>query len=267
MFIQSKAMFSTVLALALLLTALMPKSPGAVADEPQARHLLKAMTDYLGAQGAMSFDYDATLEVVTTDRQKLELAASGMVSLVRPDKIRATRSGGFVDIETVFDGRTLTFLGKNKNVYTQLELSGSFDHLVNELQNKYDRPLPAADLFLTNAYDELMADVTDVKDLGSGVIGGIECDYLAFRTKEVDWQIWIAQGTSPHPCRYVITSTRIADGPQYGIQFRNWRTGGEVATRDFAFKPPAGARRIDFDELKTMKDMGELPSNFTMGGK
>src|SRR6187200_570776 len=82
MFIQSKAMFPTVLALALLLTALMPKSPGAVADEPQARHLLKAMTDYLGAQDAMSFDYDATLEVVTTDRQKLELAASGMVSLV-----------------------------------------------------------------------------------------------------------------------------------------------------------------------------------------
>jgi len=225
------------------------------------------MTDYLGAQGAMSFDYDATLEVVTTDRQKLELAASGMVSLVRPDKIRATRSGGFVDIETVFDGRTLTFLGKNKNVYTQLELPGSFDHLVNELQNKYDRPLPAADLFLTNAYDELMADVTDVKDLGSGVIGGIECDYLAFRTKDVDFQIWIAQGAKPHPCRYVITSKQIADGPQYTIQLRNWKTGGDVTTTDYAFKPPAGAKKINLDELKAMKNMGELPSHFIVGGK
>ena len=218
------------------------------------------MTDYVGAQQAIAFDYDATLEVVTKDRQKLELAASGMVSLARPDKIRATRSGGFVDIETVFDGRTLTFLGKNKNVYTQLEVPGSLDHLVNELQNKYDRPLPAADLFVTNAYDELMAGVTDVKDLGSGVIGGIECDYFAFRTKEVDWQIWIAQGASPYPCRYVITSTQIADGPQYSIQLRNWRTGGQVATTDFAFKPPAGARRIELDELRTMKDMGELPA-------
>jgi hypothetical protein len=26
-----------------------------------------------------------------------------------------------------------------------------------------------------------MSDVTDVKDLGSGVIGGVECDYMAFR--------------------------------------------------------------------------------------
>ena len=58
-----------------------------------------------------------------------------------------------------------------------------------------------------------MADVIDVKDLGSGVIGGVECDHLAFRTKEVDWQIWIAQGNRPYPCRYVITSSKVAQAP------------------------------------------------------
>ena len=267
MWSQPKRMFSALSVLALVVTAWMVPSPVAVADEAQARRLLKAMTDYVGAQKAIAFDYDATLEVVSKDRQKLELAASGMVSLTRPDKIRATRSGGFVDIETVFDGRTLTFLGKNKNIYTQLELPGSFDHLVNELQNKYDRPLPAADLFLTNAYDELMADVTDVKDLGSGVIGGIECDYFAFRAKDVDWQIWVTQGAKPRPCRYVITSTGIPDSPQYTVQLRNWKTGSEVAKTDFAFKPPAGTRQIDLDELKKTKDMGELPSHFIVGGQ
>ena len=266
---QPKRMFSAVLAaaLALVVTAWGPRSAGAVVEEADARRLLKAMTDYVRAQQVIAFDYDATLEVVTKDRQKLELASSGMVTLARPDKIRATRSGGFADLETIFDGRTLTFLGKNKNVYTQVEMPGSLDHVVNELQNKYDRPLPAADLFLINAHDELTADVTDVKDLGSGVIGGIECDYLAFRTNEVDWQIWIAQGARPFPCRYVITSKRIDDGPQYSIQLRNWKTGAEVAAEDFAFKPPDGARRIGLDELKTMKDMGELPSHFILGGK
>ena len=266
---QRRRMFSAVSAVALVLMAWMARSPGTVAgaDEAQARQLFKAMTDYVGAQQAIAFDYDATLEVVTKDRQKLELASSGTVSLARPDKIRTTRSGGFVDIETLFDGKTLTFLGKNKNVYAQVEVPGSLDHLVNELQKKFDRPLPAADLFLSNAHGELMADVTDVKDLGSGVIGGIECDYLAFRTKEVDFQIWIAQGASPRPCRYVITSKQIADGPRYTIQLRNWKTGGDVATTDYAFKPPAGARQINLDELKAMKNMGELPSHFIVGGK
>ena len=255
--------------MALVMMAWIARSPGTVAgaDEAQARQLFKAMTDYVAAQKAIAFDYDATLEVVTKDRQKLELASSGTVSLVRPDKIRTTRSGGFVDIETLFDGKTLTFLGKNKKVYTQVEVPGSLDHLANELQKKFDRPLPAADLFLSNAHGELMAEVTDVKDLGSGVIGGIECDYLAFRTKDVDFQIWIAQGASRHPCRYVITSKQIADGPQYTIQLRNWKTGGDVATTDYVFKPPAGARQINLDELKAMKNMGELPSHFIVGGK
>jgi hypothetical protein len=113
----------------------------------------------------------------------------------------------------------------------------------------------------------MTADVTDVKDLGSGVVGGIECDYFAFRAKDVDWQIWVTQGARPRPCRYVITSTGIADGPQYTVQLRNWKTGSEVATPDFAFKPPSGAKQISIDELKKVKDMGELPSHFILGGK
>jgi len=254
-------------ALALTLVAGMATSPGAVAGEEEAKALLKAMTDYMAAQKAISFDFDAILEVVTEDGQKFALASSGDVTLARPDKIRASRSGGFADIETVFDGTTLTVLGKNKNVYTQVEIPGSIDHLVDELKDKYNRPLPAADLLLTNAYDELMAGVVDVKDLGSGVISGTECDHLAFRAKEVDWQIWIAQGDRPYPCRYSIASKLIDGDPQYSVQVRDWKTGDEVAADGFGFEAPAGAKQIDLAELKKMKDMGELPSNFIIGGK
>ena len=264
---RPKRMLSAVSALALVLTVWMARSPGVVAEEADARRLLKAMTDYVGAQQAIAFDYDATLEVVTKDRQKLQLASSGTVSLARPDKIRTTRSGGFVDIETVFDGKTLTLFGKNKNIYTRVEAPGSLDSLMNDLEKKYDRSLPAADLFLTKAYDEMTAEVTNVKDLGSGVIGGIECDYFAFRAKDVDWQIWVTQGAKPRPCRYVITSTGIPDSPQSTVQLRNWKTGSEVAKTDFAFKAPAGARLINLDELKKTKDMGELPSHFIVGGQ
>jgi hypothetical protein len=263
-------MLAVASALAVTLMAGTAMSPGAavvMADEAEAKRLLKAMTDYVGAQKSISFEYDANLEVVTKDQQKLALAASGTVLLLRPDKLRATRSGGFADLETLFDGKTLTLLGRNKNVYTQVDTPGSIDHLVDELRRKYDRPLPAADLLLSDAYEGLMAAVVDVKDLGSGVIGGTECDYLAFRTKEVDWQIWIAQGANPYPCRYVIATKGVTDGPQYSIQFRKWRAGGAVATADFSFKPPAGARRIELDELKAMKDMGELPSHFLQGGQ
>ena len=32
-------------------------------------------------------------------------------------------------------------------MYTQPEVAGTIDQLIDELRDKYDRPLPAADLF------------------------------------------------------------------------------------------------------------------------
>ena len=249
-------------AVALSLIILFGTSAGVKADEADAKRILKAMSDYMAAQTSISFGFDATLEVVTTDEQKLALASSGTLTLNRPDKIRVTRSGGFADVEMSFDGKTLTLLGKNFNLYTQLEVPGTIDHLVDELKDTYKRPLPAADLLLSNAYDALMLDVVDVKDLGSGVVGGVECDYLAFRTNDVDWQIWIAQGKRPYPCRYVITSKLISGGPQYTIQIRDWKTGGEVAAADFRFKNPTKAKKV---ELKNLKGTDDLPDHFKKG--
>src|SRR5262245_14668655 len=45
------------------------------ADEAQAKSLFKAMSDYMAAQKAISFEYDTNLEVVTKQNQKLGLAS------------------------------------------------------------------------------------------------------------------------------------------------------------------------------------------------
>ncbi len=250
-------------AAALILIVGLGAPSGTRADEADAKSLLKAMSDYMAAQKAISFAYDATLEVVTKDQQKLGIASSGTAILNRPDKIRATRSGGFADVEMLFDGTTVTLLGKNANIYAQIDVPGTIDHLVDELRDKHGMLLPAADLLMSNVYDELMLDVVDIKDLGSGVIGGIECDHLAFRTKEVDWQIWIAQGDRPYPCRYVITTSKIAGSPQYSIQTRDWKTGEEVASDDFAFNNSTNAEKIDPKDLHHLR---ELPKHFVIGG-
>ncbi len=236
---------------------------GARADEADAKILLKAMSDYLAAQKALSFAYDATLEIVTAEQQKLGVASSGTATLQRPDKFRATRSGGFADMEMLFDSKTLTLLGKNDNLYSQIDAPGTVDQLIDLLQDKYAMPLPAADLLMSNVYDELMLGVVDIKDLGSGVIGGAECDHLAFRTEEVDWEIWIAHGDHPYPCRYVITSKLIVGAPQYSIQVRDWKAASQVAAENFNFKNPTAAEKVDLEDLP---EWDELPMHFRAGG-
>src|SRR5271165_538708 len=156
-----------------------------VTDSAEAKKMLKAMSDFLAAQKTLSVGFDTVFEVVTPSDQKLGLASSGTATLARPDKIRVARSGGFADFEILYDGKTLTFLGKNANLYTQVDAPGTVDQLIDTLQNKYNRPMPGADLLMTNSYDELMQDVYDSKDLGSGVINGVECDTLAFRKNDL----------------------------------------------------------------------------------
>jgi hypothetical protein len=258
---QCSAVIASTIAITLVVG--LSVSSAARADEATAKSLLKAMSDYLAAQKTISFSYDTSLEVVTKDHQKLLLASSGSADLSRPDKIRATRQGGFADVELIFDGKTLTLLGKDANLYAQAEVPGTLDHLIGELRDKLQRPIPGADLLMSNAYDALMDGVTDVKDLGSGVIGGTECDHLAFRANEVDWQIWIAQGAKPYPCRYVITSKTVDQGPQYSVQVRDWKSGSEVAADDFSFANPTNAKKVD---PKDLGDNDELPKQFTPGG-
>ena len=109
--------------------------------------------------------------------------------------------------------------------------------------------------------------VVEAKDLGSGVIRGVECDHLAFRTEEVDWQIWIAQGDRPYPCRYVITSTKIKGSPQYTVEVRDWKTGDEVASDNFSLEVPQGARNSRpaiFQSLMTYPASSRKKDTMTM---
>ena len=235
--------------------------PGTGIPEAHAKSRLKAMSDYMAQQQAFSFSYDTYLEVVTTQDQKLGLASSGTMAVNRPDKLRATRTGGFADVEFTFDGKTLTMFGKNANAYAQAAAVGTIDQLIDTLRLKYSRPIPGGDLLMSNIHDQLMPEVTDAKDLGSGVIDGVECDHLAFRTKDVDWQIWVAQGDRPYPCRYVITSTQVSKAPGYSIDLRDWRTDAAITPATFAFAAPVSAKKLDPGDLK---DFDELPAIFTI---
>jgi hypothetical protein len=254
---------ATICAAALILMVVSVTPFEARAGEPEPKGLLKAMSDYLAAQQSISFGYDTNYEIVTKDHQKLLLASSGTIALSRPDKIRVTRTGGFANVEMVFDGKTLTLLGKNANLYTQVEVPGRLDHLVDELRDTFHRPVPGADLLLSNVYDQLMSEVVDAKDLGSGVIGGTECDHLAFRTKDVDWQMWIAHGDRPYPCRYVITSKQLDHAPQYSIQIRDWQSGPAVAAGEYRFTNATNAKQVD---VKDLTELSELPKHFVIGG-
>ena len=75
--------------------------------------------------------------------------------------------------------------------------------------------------------------------MGRGVIDGIECEHLAFRNPDTDWQLWVEVATGQiaqdgdHEQDYEQRTPVHAPGQT--VENR-WRS----RARDFEFVPPAG---------------------------
>jgi hypothetical protein len=246
-----------------MLLAMTVFTPSAHAQKGEdAVKTLKAMSDYIASQKTFSATFDTDIEVITSDLQKLQFASSGQVQLSRPDKLHAIRTGGYTDLELVFDGKTLTVNNRAKNVFAQLDSPGSVDQLISLLRDKYSVAAPGGDLLLSRSFEEMMMDVIDAKDVGRGVIDGIECEHLAFRNVDTDWQIWIELGARPIPHKYVITSKAVTGMPQYTLRIKEWKS--DIPADAFAFKSPQGAKKVD---LEALADTDEVPQGTVTTGE
>src|ERR1700756_1542338 len=112
----------TAASVAILATA---PSHGARADD--SANLLKAMADYTAAQKSITATFDSDIEVITPELQKIQFASSGQLKMTRPDKLRVKRTGGYADVDLVYDGKTVSLYGNNAKAYVQADAPGTID--------------------------------------------------------------------------------------------------------------------------------------------
>lgn len=238
-----------------VVAALALTASAAQAVEGDAKAILKGMSDYVGGQQAISFAFDSDIEVITPTLEKIQFTNSGTVLLSRPDKLRAHRVGGYADVELVFDGKTVSVFAKSLNRYAQAETQGTLDHLIDWLREGQGVALPGADLLRSDSHSLLLADVLEAKHIGRGVIEGVECEHLAFRNFDTDWQLWVEVGARPIPRKLVITSKTISGGPQYTVTLKDWKSGVEPAAGAFSFTPPAGASQLEPEDFMKLDEL------------
>ena len=243
--------------------AVVPASTHAQEQAEDAKAMLKAMSDYVGSQQTIKLAFDSDIEIITPQLEKIQFTNSGEALLSRPDKLRARRVGGYADVALFFDGKTVNIYGKHVNGYAQFEAPGSVDQLIHSLREGHGVALPGADLLLSNSYEVLLAGVMEAKYIGHGVIDGIECEHLAFRNFDTDWQLWVEVGDRPIPRKLVVTSKTMNSAPQYTLRIKRWETGVKPLPDDFTFTPPADAKVLDHNALI---ELDELPPDTTEGG-
>lgn len=247
-----------------LSAALVLAAPGAWAQAGDAKAMLRAMSDYVGRQKTVELSFDSDIEVITPSLEKIQFTNSGEALLQRPNMLRAHRVGGYADVALSFDGKTVSILAKHLNAYAQLDAPGSVDQLFEALRAGHGISMPFADLLLSNSYEALVAGVMEAKHIGRGVIDGRECEHLAFRNFDTDWQLWVEVGDKPIPRKMVITSKTLNSAPQYTLRVKTWNTDVKPAPGAFVFVPPANATRLSSDALI---GLDELPPDNSPGAK
>jgi hypothetical protein len=234
--------------LALLLAALLPRTALAQIDgvEPAAKQLLKAATDFLASQQQFSLDTESSIDVVFASGQKMQFDHTAKVSVQRPNKWRAERTGELVDQIFCYDGKSLTMHYPHDICYATIAAPSTLDEMLDFAREKLDVVAPAGDLLYSNAYDILMQDVTSGFAVGKAAVDGVRCDHLAFRAPHVDWQIWIEEGSRPLVRKLVITSQDMLNTPQFTVVVKNWNLKPKFSAATFTLKPSKETQKVEF---------------------
>ena len=222
----------------------LPQAEKAKIQKPDALQVLKKMCDYLKGLQQFSCQAEITEDVLLTTGQKIQLGKSVEASVRRPDRMLANSQGDADNRQFIYDGKTITLLDRSRNVYTTIDAPPEIDAALNHAIQAFDLRAPLADLIYTKAYENLTSGVTSGFYAGLHKVQGVPCHHLAFRQKDIDWQIWIEDGPTPLPRKFLITDTK-AKGLQFTAVFSKWNTSPQLADAFFTFVAPEKAEKID----------------------
>ena len=216
------------------------------AFDPQAEATLKAMSEFLRHQPVLTVEGERVQEGVTYDQEKIQIISQLAVQVQRPGKFRAELSTG--KKKTTWcgaDGR-IVGLREPENRLTEIkDLPATLDGMADALAERYHLSLALADLVADDPMASFKQGTLSGRCLGQVMLDGVPCIHLAYRAKNLDWQLWITADKTPLPKRFVITYRHQPKAPQLTFANLRWTFPAALPPATFTLAPPAGATIVE----------------------
>lgn len=224
--------------------------------DPAAVEILQRMTKYVSTLEQFSVHTENTLEDRLESGQRIDYDVSANVVVRRPNKLRAERVGELINQVFYYDGKSLTLYKPVDGVYATQPAPGTMEELLDYVREELGMNIPVSDLVYRNAFAILIENVQSAVVIGKAVIGGMTCHHLAFSRPDVDFQVWVADGNHPLPCKYVVTDTSTPELISTVTVMSDWNVAPTVADTEFKFVAPKGAKPIKFMPLDKTSGFG-----------
>jgi hypothetical protein len=217
----------------------------AIRIEPAALHLLHAAGDYLKAQKSFSFNADIRYDDVQPSGLKYQLHAVSTYEITRPGDLFVSYTGDRRSADFYSDGKTFVFYDRVANVYGTAAATNDNDTTLNGIFAKFDFTVPLDDMVSNDPVKALASNLQSGYDLGPSSIGGVATHHLLFTQADINWQIWIDDGSTPLIREISITYKKLPGQPEYTATLRDWKFA-PIDASTFSFTPPKDAMHVDF---------------------
>jgi hypothetical protein len=211
----------------------------AVADQ-----ILRQSCDFLAKSHAFSVHAEIWKDDVLPSGHKIQVTRTVDLDFSRPDRLHVEARAHKKGRSIWYDGKTLTVLDREKNLYGTIDAPPTVDEAIDLLSEKYGITVPLEDLVVTDPYESSMKGVTEGGYFGDETVLGVPCRHVGFSTDRIDWQLWIADGPQPLPQKLVITYKTEEQSPQYTAIFSKWNLIDRASDLAFKFIPPHGSAPV-----------------------
>lgn len=235
-------------------TAPGPTAPPAAhqAISPEAQSVLDRMGAFLRAQKSFSIDSQTTRDDVVAFGYKLQDNEHATLTAQLSNKLRVEVSGDERNRLFIYDGAKLTMYSPDDNAYTSVKAPDTIGKLVDRLLGA-GIEMPMIDMLYSIYQGSLTEAVRGGVLVGDSNIDGTDCDHLAFRQGNIDWQLWVEKGDKPLPRKLLITTRYEVGDPQYQVTMR-WNLKPKIDASTFVFTPPKGVNEIPFSDPAALAD-------------
>lgn len=211
------------------------------AEDQSARDILNRAYEYIGNMDSYSFQAVVSEDRIENESSIAKTKQEVSVKLDRPGSLRVDTNGDIKNRSTYIHNGSFTMIDHGFDYYAQFETPKTIDGALDFIFEKYGIRAPLASLLYSDMPKR--AKFIKSKNFGTMMVGGTECDYVAFSNTKREVHAWIATGDKPLVKTYSIIDRTGKESFRRNTSFI-WNTNANISERDFVFKAPKGASKI-----------------------
>ena len=163
------------------------------------------------------------------------------VKVDRPGKVRIDSKGGVVNRSSYINNGLFTMIDHGFGYYGSVKTPKTIDAALDFIFEKFGINPPLASLVYSDMHKRVK--FRSSKYFGTMEVGGVACDYVAFKNETKEVHVWITTGETPLVKTYSVIDTTAELHSRIDTTLK-WDTDPSISESDFLFRAPKGVSEI-----------------------